>query len=267
VSTTFCSLTWCIGWVPCSWTQACLLKDAMNIQRLTQKIYVQKLLTRGKKQGLLSGFALMKCHQCRGSVALCSQWNSRSISSFCECHYVSFLNALNTHHWDTKNPHTIHEVPFHDQDVRMVAEEPNLYLCYTVSLWRQSDSNGTGVCMSPAYIGTSGRGEVAAPVSLFSVHVPKLCKQKEWIRTRFIAGKWAFADRTFSVERKCLYGATNLKVAEWHWMRIQRNTEADPGPRTLMRIVSLSKVWFIPIKLQDNMFTFIYILRSYSYIH
>jgi hypothetical protein len=37
------------------------------------------------------------------------------------------VNAQNTYHWDTENPHSIHEVPHHDQ---------NMGLWCTVSDWR-----------------------------------------------------------------------------------------------------------------------------------
>jgi hypothetical protein len=43
----------------------------------------------------------------------------------------------------------------------------------------------------------------------------------------------------FSSERKCLCGATNLKMADC--MLIQRNTEADEGLRTPKIIVYMSK--------------------------
>jgi hypothetical protein len=32
-------------------------------------------------------------------------------------HISGFVTAQNTCHWDTKNPHTIHEGPLHDQKV------------------------------------------------------------------------------------------------------------------------------------------------------
>jgi hypothetical protein len=36
----------------------------------------------------------------------------------CAWFYLSgFVNAQNTHHWDTENPHTVQEVPLHDQKV------------------------------------------------------------------------------------------------------------------------------------------------------
>jgi hypothetical protein len=53
----------------------------------------------------------------------------------------------------------------------------------------QSNIKGTSVCyiwpahnisMSLAYIDTSGRGKVAALVSLFSIHVSKLYKRTKW---------------------------------------------------------------------------------------
>jgi hypothetical protein len=51
-----------------------------------------------------------------------------------------------------------------------------------------------------------------------------------------------FTARTFSAEGKYLCSATNLKMAKWHCMMIQRNTEAYQGRRTVMEILPLSKV-------------------------
>jgi hypothetical protein len=48
--------------------------------------------------------------------------------------------------------------------------------------------------------------------------------------------------RTFSATRKWLYSATNLKLAKWHRIMIQRNTEGNQGPQTLMKI--LHNQWF-----------------------
>jgi hypothetical protein len=48
--------------------------------------------------------------------------------------------------------------------------------------------------------------------------------------------------QSVSGKRKYLCGGTNLKMAEWHWMMIQRNTEADQGPCTIMKIVSLYRL-------------------------
>jgi hypothetical protein len=50
-----------------------------------------------------------------------------------------------------------------------------------------------------------------------------------------------YGQNVFSLKEVC--GETHLKLAERHWMIIQRNTEADQRHRTLMEIVSLSKVW------------------------
>jgi hypothetical protein len=111
------------------------------------------------------------------------------------------------------------------------------------------------ISVSLAYVSTSGREvavstsgrEVAALASLFPTQVSKLykrtkwpvwlqiiaslrsarwsdfCKQKEWVGARFIAGQWVFKAWVFSDERKRLYGATNFKMADRHWMMIQRN--------------------------------------------
>jgi hypothetical protein len=98
------------------------------------------------------------------------------------------------------------------------------------------------ISMSLEYIGTSGRGEVS-----FSIHVSKLYKrtkwpvwlkiipslrstrwshfykQKEWDRSRLIVGYWVLMAGKFRAEVMCLCGATNLKMAQRHWMIIQRN--------------------------------------------
>jgi hypothetical protein len=111
--------------------------------------------------------------------------------------------------------------------------------------------------MSLAHTCTSGR-EVAAIVS-FSIHASNLykgikwpvwlklipsfrstrwsgfCKQEQWFRARFRHRlESGYGQNVFSWKRLC--DAANWKKAERHWMTIQRNTEADYGPRTLMKL-------------------------------
>jgi hypothetical protein len=101
------------------------------------------------------------------------------------------------------------------------------------------------ISMSLAYIGTWGRGEVAALVS-FSIHMSKLHKRTKWPvwlklfqvcgprggqifasrkseTVRVIAGYWELTARKSTAERKRLCGTTHLKMAEGHWVTIQGN--------------------------------------------
>jgi hypothetical protein len=41
--------------------------------------------------------------------------------------FIGFVNAQSTGYWDTKNPHTIYEVPLHDQ---------NMGVWFAVNGWR-----------------------------------------------------------------------------------------------------------------------------------
>jgi hypothetical protein len=59
---------------------------------------------------------------------------------------------------------------------------------------------------------------------------------------------WEITVKKFPAERQCLCGATNLKMAERHWMMIQRNREAVWATRVLMKIASLSEVWYRKIE-------------------
>jgi hypothetical protein len=79
--------------------------------------------------------------------------------------------------------------------------------------------------------------------SLISTLWSDFCK-KEHVRAKVFAGQWVFTARKVSAEKKCLCGVTNVKVAERHWMLIQRNIGAAQGPHTLMQTESVAKVWY-----------------------
>jgi hypothetical protein len=74
------------------------------------------------------------------------------------------------------------------------------------------------------------------------------------VELRFLAGRRSESERGSSQVTECLRPESLqpegtvcvkqqiLKMAERRGTMIQRNTEADQGPRTVMTIVSLSKV-------------------------
>jgi DTW domain-containing protein YfiP len=51
--------------------------------------------------------------------------------------------------------------------------------------------------------------------------------------------QWEIKVRMFSAEKKCLCSAAHLSVTEWHWVMIQRNTEAGQDSHTVAEIAKV----------------------------